>query len=41
MARALGLGTCWMTSPLQDEATIRKVLDIPEKKEIIAVTPLG
>jgi nitroreductase len=40
-ARALGLGTCWMTGPLQDEAAIRKVLDISEKKEIVAVTPLG
>lgn len=40
-ARALGLGTCWMTGPLQDEATIRTLLDIPDKKEIVAVTPLG
>lgn len=40
-ARALGLGTCWMTGPLQDEATLREILDISEKKEIVAVTPLG
>jgi nitroreductase len=40
-ARALGLGTCWMTGPLQDEATIREALDIPENKEIVCVTPLG
>jgi nitroreductase len=40
-ARAQGLGTCWMTGPLQDEITIRKVLDIPENKEIVAITPLG
>lgn len=40
-ARALGLGTCWMTGPMQDEATLRKLLDIPENKMIVAVTPLG
>ena len=40
-ARALDLGTCWMTGPLQDDATLRKLLDIPESKEIVAVTPLG
>ncbi|PKM76271.1 MAG: nitroreductase [Firmicutes bacterium HGW-Firmicutes-15] len=40
-ARALGLGTCWMTGPLQDEASIRQILHIPESKEIVAVTPLG
>jgi nitroreductase len=40
-ARALGLGTCWMTGPLQDEVSIRRILDIPESKEIVAVTPLG
>jgi nitroreductase len=40
-ARALGLGTCWMTGPLQDEKTLRKILNISEDKEIVAVTPLG
>ena len=40
-ARALGLGTCWMTGPLQDEKSLRRILDIPEDKEIVAVTPLG
>ncbi len=40
-ARALDLGTCWMTGPLQDEANLRTLLDIPEDKEIVAVTPLG
>lgn len=40
-ARALGLGTCWMTGPLQDEAAIRSVLDIADNKEIVCVTPLG
>lgn len=40
-ARALGLGTCWMTGPLQDEKNLRQVLDIPASKEIVAITPLG
>lgn len=40
-ARALGLGTCWMTGPLQDEANIRSILDIPDNMEMVAVTPLG
>lgn len=40
-ATALGLGTCWMTGPLQDEAHLRKLLEIPEDMQIVAVTPLG
>jgi nitroreductase len=40
-ATALGLGTCWMTGPLQDEEALRRILEIPEDKEIVAVTPLG
>ncbi|MDV2481866.1 nitroreductase family protein [Methanoculleus sp. Wushi-C6] len=40
-ATALGLGTCWMTGPLQDERSLRTILDIPAEKEIVAVTPLG
>jgi nitroreductase len=40
-ATALGLGTCWMTGPLQDEANLRKLLEIPDNVQIIAVTPLG
>lgn len=40
-ATALDLGTCWMTGPLRDEAALRRVLEIPETKEIVAVTPLG
>lgn len=40
-ARALGLGTCWMTGPLQDERGLRLILDIPDSKEIVALTPLG
>ena len=40
-ATALGLGTCWMTGPLRDEKALRRILSIPENKEIVAVTPLG
>ena len=40
-ATALGLGTCWMTGPLRDEQTLRRVLAIPDDREIVAVTPLG
>ena len=40
-ARALDLGTCWMTGPLQDEAMIRQLLNIPADKEIVCITPLG
>lgn len=36
-----GLGTCWMTGPLNNETELRKVLEIPADKEIVAVTPLG
>jgi nitroreductase len=40
-ATALGLGTCWMTGPTRDEKTLRRILVIPEDREIVAVTPLG
>jgi len=40
-ATALGLGTCWMTGPLNDEKALRRILQIPNEKEIVAVTPLG
>lgn len=40
-ATALGLGTCWMTGPLQDERSLRTILGVPDDKEIVAVTPLG
>lgn len=36
-----GLGSCWMTGPLMDEEGLRRILDIPPEKEIVAVTPLG
>ena len=40
-ACAEGLGSCWMTGPLNDEPAIRSILEVPEEKEIVAVTPLG
>ncbi|MFA6364147.1 nitroreductase family protein [Methanoregula sp.] len=40
-ATALGLGTCWMTGPLRDEKALRRILAIPEDRELVAVTPLG
>ena len=40
-ATALGLGTCWVTGPLEDEAALRRILPIPDTKEIVAITPLG
>jgi nitroreductase len=36
-----GLGTCWMTGPLNNEAELRAVLDIPATKELVCLTPLG
>jgi nitroreductase len=40
-ATSFGLGTCWMTGPLRDEAALRRILAIPEDREIVAITPLG
>lgn len=40
-ATALGLGTCWMTGPLQDERSLRRILGISPDREFVAVTPLG
>lgn len=40
-AYAEGLGTCWMTGPLGDEATVRSIIQIPDAEEIVALTPLG
>jgi len=40
-ATALGLGSCWMTGPLADEKFLRRVLSIPDDREIVAVSPLG
>lgn len=36
-----GLGACWMTGPLSNEAELRKILELPDTKEIVALTPLG
>ncbi|NLY53473.1 MAG: nitroreductase family protein [Firmicutes bacterium] len=40
-AHAEGLGTCWMTGPLGDEAAIREALKLAADEEIVALTPLG
>jgi nitroreductase len=40
-ATDLGLGTCWMTGPLRQETEIRKILEIGDDREIVALTPLG
>lgn len=40
-ATAEGLGTCWMTGPLRNEREIRRILNIPDDREIVAITPLG
>ncbi|WP_258359312.1 nitroreductase family protein [Moorella sulfitireducens] len=36
-----GLGTCWMTGPLNEEQILRKILSIPDDMELVALTPLG
>lgn len=40
-AYAEGLGTCWMTGPLADEAGLTEILSLPADEEIVALTPLG
>lgn len=40
-ACAEGLGSCWMTGPIQEEGFLRELLSIAEDKEIVAVTPIG
>lgn len=40
-AYAEGLGSCWMTGPLQEEAFLRELLSIGDDKQIVAVTPIG
>lgn len=40
-ASDLGLGTCWMLAPLWDEAIFRGILDVPNDKDIVGITPLG
>ena len=36
-----GLGTCWMTGPMRDELALRRVLEISDDRELVALTPLG
>jgi nitroreductase len=40
-ATALGLGSCWMTGPLEGEKYLHMVLEIPDNKEIVAISPIG
>jgi nitroreductase len=40
-ATALGLGTCWMTGPLEDEPALREILEIPENHTLVSITPIG
>lgn len=40
-ATALGLGTCWVTGPLEDESVLRRILEIPDDRTLVAITPLG
>lgn len=40
-AYAEGLGTCWMTGPLADEANLGTILNLPADEAIVALTPLG
>lgn len=40
-ATVLGLGTCWMTGPLAEEARLREMFSIGSEWEIVATTPLG
>jgi nitroreductase len=40
-AAALGLGSCWMTGPLDDEKYLRRLLSISDDREIVAVSPIG
>lgn len=40
-ATALELGGCWMTGPLDGEKYLRKVLSIPDDREIVAISPIG
>ncbi len=40
-AHAEGLGTCWMTGPLAKQDRLQAILNIPQDKELTAITPLG
>jgi nitroreductase len=39
-ATDLGLGTCWLGQTMRD-TEIKKLLDIPDRMRVIALTPLG
>ena len=38
-AAALGLGTCWLGA--YDNEKVKKVLNLPQKAQVVAVSPLG
>ncbi len=38
-ATDLGLGTCWISG--FDEATVKKILEVPASVRVVAMTPLG
>lgn len=40
-AHAEGLGTCWMTGPLAKADKLQAILDVPQDRELTAITPLG
>ena len=40
-ATDLGLGTRWFGNPMMDDAPLKRILNIPDEVEIVAVTPLG
>jgi nitroreductase len=44
MAKALGLGTCWVIAPctdVRDEMRMKELLNIPEEYKIVSVVALG
>ena len=44
MAKALGLGTCWVIGPVtdvRDEMKVKELLNIPEEYKIVSVVALG
>ncbi|MEM2387391.1 MAG: nitroreductase family protein, partial [Candidatus Bathyarchaeia archaeon] len=44
MAKALGLGTCWVIGPVtdvRDELKVKELLGIPEEYKVVSVVALG
>lgn len=44
MAKALGLGTCWVIAPVfdvRDELKVKRLLNIPEEYKVISIIALG